>query len=27
MLGARRASDDAAFIGGMRAQFGIHGPG
>lgn len=27
MLGARRASDDAAFIGVMRAQFGIHGPG
>lgn len=27
MLGARRASDDAAFIGGMRAQFGLHGPG
>lgn len=27
MLGARRASDDAAFIGGMRTQFGIHGPG
>lgn len=26
LLGARRASDDAAFIGGMRAQFGIHGP-
>lgn len=27
MLGARRASDDAAFIGGMRAQFGLHSPG
>ena len=25
LLGARRASDDAAFIGSMRAQFGIHG--
>ena len=27
MLGARRASDDVTFIGGMRAQFGLHGPG
>lgn len=27
MLGARRASDDAAFIGGMRAQFGVQSPG
>ena len=27
MLGARRASDDATFIGGVRAQFGLHGPG
>ena len=27
MLGARRASDDAAFMGRMRAQFGLHGPG
>lgn len=26
LLGARRASDDAAFIGSMRAQFAIHGP-
>lgn len=26
MLGARRASDDPAFIGGMRSQFGIHEP-
>lgn len=26
MLGARRASDDAAFIGSIRAQFGLHGP-
>lgn len=27
MLGARRASDDATFIAGVRAQFGLHGPG
>jgi NADP-dependent 3-hydroxy acid dehydrogenase YdfG len=27
MLGARRASDDATFIGGMRSQFGLSGLG
>lgn len=27
LLGARRASDDATFIGGVRAQFGLGGPG
>jgi hypothetical protein len=27
MLGARRATEDAAFIGGIRAQFGLIGPG